>query len=1089
MASPIRRPYRSKRHPPCDRCRQKKLRCDPDDQIGCRRCQASGTLCSFARLHRAVSMPVAFTSHTPESSEPSLRSIAPAPYLPDPPGPLTFPVAERSPRQQAVQTLDLLPGVSAQLMGSSGESDPFLLRHCKFDDYGFLHFHRVRFRNAGGVPLNEKIPVHYLVSDNALYESTTTSTRAAAGYPTLRQELDALVPADHGQRLVSLFLTHVFPSLPVVSAFIASEDLQAMPVHLLAALYASALPFAKHDEYLSIMYAYQVPPAAQLWRLTLDLILEEIHRPHLSVLQAGLLYLHKPCESPQEAALANTPFVWSFVGMMVGLAMSLGLQLECRPMGMPLWERRIRRRLWWAIYSEDKWRALLMGRPPYINEYEWDVTDIDEADFESAPAERFMRVVRMARIVDEVQSSLYSLRAAQRLSSNFPESLQISRMLLRKLQEWFSLIPSSSQDGTPDGPELSTCVHFAYLLLEVFIFRALLRPMVPNKPPPLLIDETEQIPLFSELTIDDYIAQIIGDDNVAEDIPASTVTDDDKSIPIILNAAETCAANMLRLISRIESTELGSFWYSWCRIGFATVSNFMLLLLVQAPGKEHAIRAKRLVYGWQQALRSQSRGWNMMDLGLVRLHGPLGLGLGNAFWLPDHVREVVEPKMRLTKIPKLTPSGLKINQARLWETIHETCKWGAAHRWGGKPHETGMARLTLNDDDARVRRWFSDEVQKLGCEVAVDQMGNMFARQRGRLGLNRPMIAMGSHLDTQPRGGRYDGILGVVGALEVLRTMKEAGFRTEFDVGIVNWTNEEGARFPKSMCSSGVWAGGITLQDAWDLRDITDSRVTLRSELERHGYLGEIPCSHEANPLAAHFELHIEQGPILQESGRSVGVVTGAQGYRWLKFTVTGQDAHTGTTPLSARRDPLLAASKMVVASNRIAKRFGALASTGILRIPDNSSTNTVVSEVVFTLDIRHPDDAVVRAVEEECLESFKAISAEDGKGVSIDWTVDTDSPAVRFHADCTGTIKTAAEGLVGPDGWMEMTSGAGHDSVYTSRHCPTAMIFVPCRDGVSHHPTEYCSPEDCALGTQVLLESVVGYDRFLAEGRAGRDA
>ncbi|CBF83901.1 Zn(II)2Cys6 transcription factor [Aspergillus nidulans FGSC A4] len=659
MASPIRRPYRSKRHPPCDRCRQKKLRCDPDDQIGCRRCQASGTLCSFARLHRAVSMPVAFTSPTPGSSEPSLQPIAPAAYLPEPARPLIFPVGERSSCQQAIQTLDLLPDVSAQLVGSSGESDPFLLRHCKFDDYGFLHFHQVRFRNAGGVPLNEKIPVHYLVTDDALYESAAASTKAARGYSTPRQELDVLVPVDHGQRLISLFLTHVFPSLPVVSTFIASQDLQTIPVHLLAALYASALPFAKYDEYLSIIYAYQAPPAVQLWRLTLDLILEEIHRPHLSVLQAGLLYLHKPCESAQAAALASTPFIWSFVGMMVGLAMSLGLQLECRPMGIPFWERRLRRRLWWAIYSEDKWHALLMGRPPYINEYEWDVTDIDEADFESAPADRFVRMVKMARIVDEVQSSLYSLRAAQRLSSNFSESLQISRMLLRKLQEWFSLIPSS-QDGNPGSPELSTCVHFAYLLLEVFIFRALLRPMVPNKPPPRLIDENEQIPLFSELTVDDYIAQIIGDENVAEDIPATTATDDDKSIPMILNAAETCAANMLRLISRIESTEMGSFWYSCssalpqslmlgaltisagCRIGFATVSNFMLLLLIQAPSKEHAIRSKRLVYGWQQALRSQSRNWNMMDLGLVRLHGPLGLGLGNAFWLPDHVREVIE---------------------------------------------------------------------------------------------------------------------------------------------------------------------------------------------------------------------------------------------------------------------------------------------------------------------------------------------------------------------------------------------------------------------------------------------------------------
>jgi hydantoinase/carbamoylase family amidase len=278
---------------------------------------------------------------------------------------------------------------------------------------------------------------------------------------------------------------------------------------------------------------------------------------------------------------------------------------------------------------------------------------------------------------------------------------------------------------------------------------------------------------------------------------------------------------------------------------------------------------------------------------------------------------------------------------------------------------------------------------------------------------------------------------------------------------LIRLCSEEGARFPKSMCSSGVWAGAIPTEDAWNLRDIHDQDVTLKSELERHGYLGDIPCSHEAYPLGAHFELHIEQGPILQDTGRSIGVVTGAQGYRWLKFTVTGQDAHTGTTPLSARRDPLLAASKMVVASNTVAKRHGALASTGILKIPDSSSPNTVVSEVVFTLDIRHPEDEVVKAVQDECLKSFADIAKEDGKGVTFNWTIDTDSPAVRFHKDCITSIQSSAEGLLGAQGWMDITSGAGHDSVYTSRHCPTAMIFVPCRDGVSHHPTEYCTLED----------------------------
>ncbi|CAG8376535.1 unnamed protein product [Penicillium salamii] len=399
-------------------------------------------------------------------------------------------------------------------------------------------------------------------------------------------------------------------------------------------------------------------------------------------------------------------------------------------------------------------------------------------------------------------------------------------------------------------------------------------------------------------------------------------------------------------------------------------------------------------------------------------------------------------------------SGLKINSERLWNTLHQTCEWGAAHRYGESPTETGMARLTLNDEDARVRRWFAKEVEKLGCSLSIDQMGNMFAKQSGRLGSPAPMIAMGSHLDTQPRGGRYDGILGVMAALEVLRTMKENKFQTNYDVGVVNWTNEEGARFPKSMCSSGVWAGAIPIQKA-------DAAT---------GY-----------PLGAHFELHIEQGPILPENNRSIGVVRGAQGYRWLTMTVHGKDAHTGTTPFSARQDPLLASSRMIAASHDIAKKHDALASTGIIKVPLNASTNTVSSQVTFTLDIRHPQDRVVHAVQDECLKAFETIASQDGKGVSFDWTLDTDSPAVKFDDDCVASIQAAADQLVGREQSMLMTSGAGHDTVYTSQHCPSAMIFVPCRDGVSHHPTEYCSPQDCALGTQALLEAVVHYDQSRA--------
>ncbi|KAK1255636.1 hypothetical protein MKX07_007895 [Trichoderma sp. CBMAI-0711] len=426
-------------------------------------------------------------------------------------------------------------------------------------------------------------------------------------------------------------------------------------------------------------------------------------------------------------------------------------------------------------------------------------------------------------------------------------------------------------------------------------------------------------------------------------------------------------------------------------------------------------------------------------------------------------------------------SGLRINADRLQETIHHTCQWGAAHRYGSGPTETGMSRLSLTDDDAQARRWFAEETQKLGCSLVVDQLGNMFASRRGATSNPTPMIAMGSHLDTQPRGGRYDGILGVVAAIEVLRTFEDNGYQTHHDVGVVNWTNEEGARFPKSMMASGVWAGKIPLEQAYSLADIFDPSVTVKSELQRLGYIGNVACSSAGYPLGAHFELHIEQGPILQDAGKKIGVVQGGQAYRWFTVTVDGRDAHTGTTPLKSRSDPLLATSKMIVASNSIAKSLGALASTGVLKIPPSSSTNTIASRVTFTLDIRHPDDAVVDQVQSLCFEAFKDIAKQDGRGVQVDWTLDTDSPATKFDPDCIKMVEKAATDLVGSDGWLHITSGAGHDSVNTSARCPTTMIFVPCKDGVSHHPEEYCSPEDCALGAQALLESVVNYDRLKA--------
>lgn len=418
------------------------------------------------------------------------------------------------------------------------------------------------------------------------------------------------------------------------------------------------------------------------------------------------------------------------------------------------------------------------------------------------------------------------------------------------------------------------------------------------------------------------------------------------------------------------------------------------------------------------------------------------------------------------------------------------------------PTETGMSRLSLSDTDKQARDWFASTTEALGCKVTTDAMGNQFAI---RPGLNDgPPTCAGSHLDTQPSGGRYDGILGVTAGIEMLRALDDAWVETTYPVGVINWTNEEGARFPKSMVSSGVWAGSIPLQEAHDLKSVIPSSdtATMRSELERIGYLGTTPCSWEAMPIAAHFELHIEQGPILEAERRQIGIVRGVQAYKWFTCTVQGRDSHTGATSFQHRADALLTASKMILASHRIAHRHGALASTGILNLKPGS-TNTVPGWVQFSLDVRSPKDSTVDAVEEECKRAFAAIAAgEDAEGVNagcapsqrqceVSWKTDFVSPATNFHDDCIACVTEAGrasfgeaevvDGNLGSWGKM-MTSGAGHDSVYASKRVPASMIFAPCRDGVSHNPLEYSAPEDCANGAQVLLGAVVRFDRLRGE-------
>ncbi|WPG98920.1 amidase [Acrodontium crateriforme] len=451
-------------------------------------------------------------------------------------------------------------------------------------------------------------------------------------------------------------------------------------------------------------------------------------------------------------------------------------------------------------------------------------------------------------------------------------------------------------------------------------------------------------------------------------------------------------------------------------------------------------------------------------------------------------------------------ASLKVNRDRLMNDIHTTSEWGKGEAWGSGKTEIGMSRLSLSDSDKQARDWFRNVTESLGCKVTVDAMGNQFAVRPG-LDNDAPPTYVGSHLDTQPTGGRYDGILGVTAGVEMLKVLNDNWVETAYPVGVVNWTNEEGARFPASMVASGVWAESIPIEKAHNLRSVIPpgDTATMRSELERIGYLGNVPASYKATPMAAHFELHIEQGPILEAENRRIGIVQGVQSYKWFTLTVRGRDSHTGATSFQHRADSLLTASKMILASHRIASRHGALASTGIIKaLP--GSTNTVPGLVEFSLDIRAPLDETVETVEAECRSTFdKIIAGETGESTegvndactsssrscSIEWRTDFVSPATHFHDECISCVTHAAKDLCGGGetqgknvgAWGKlMTSGAGHDSVYANKRCPASMIFIPCRDGVSHNPAEYSSPDACADGANVLLGAVLRYDRLRAE-------
>ena len=412
--------------------------------------------------------------------------------------------------------------------------------------------------------------------------------------------------------------------------------------------------------------------------------------------------------------------------------------------------------------------------------------------------------------------------------------------------------------------------------------------------------------------------------------------------------------------------------------------------------------------------------------------------------------------MSSTNLPS---TNLRVDGARLWASIMEMAKIGALP--GG-----GCGRLALTDDDKRARDLFASWCEQAGCTVTVDEMGNMFARRPGR-NPDLPPVAAGSHLDTQPHGGKFDGVFGVLAALEAVRALNDAGVETEAPIEVINWTNEEGSRFAPAMIASGVFAGLFGRDFAYRLESPEGDRLV--DELERIGYRGGESCGE--HPLGALFEAHIEQGPILEAAGVPIGVVTGAQGQRWYDIDVRGRDSHAGTTPMPARKDALTAAARMTVQLEEITLAHAphAVGTIGQLDVSPNSR-NTIPGQVRFSVDIRHPESDTLTVMDARIRESFAGIAQQAGVEVTVDqiW----EKPPIEFDAGCVDSVRQAAAGM-GYD-HRDIVSGAGHDACQVCTVAPTGMIFVPCEDGISHNEIESATPEDLEMGCNVLLHAML---------------
>lgn len=404
-------------------------------------------------------------------------------------------------------------------------------------------------------------------------------------------------------------------------------------------------------------------------------------------------------------------------------------------------------------------------------------------------------------------------------------------------------------------------------------------------------------------------------------------------------------------------------------------------------------------------------------------------------------------------------TNLKINGDRLWDSLMEMAKIGATEKGG-------VCRLALTDLDKQARDLFVEWCREAGCSIRIDKMGNVFARRPGKDNGLAPVMT-GSHIDSQPTGGRFDGVYGVLCGLEVIRTLNDLKYETLRPVEAAIWTNEEGSRFAPAMVASGVFAGVFDLD--YGLTRADQDGKTMGEELKRIGYFGDDEVG--GRPVHAFFEAHIEQGPILEAEKKTIGIVQGAQGQRWFEVVMTGQEAHAGPTPMRVRKDALVGAAHVIGAINKIGldNQPFACATVGMVNNSPNSR-NVIPGKVFFTIDLRHPDDKILSKMAAEAKAACDEAVAKNR--LEMDFKEIWYSPPVKFDESCVAAVKKGADEL-GLDN-LNIISGAGHDSCYMSRVAPTAMVFIPCEGGISHNEIENATKSDCSDGCDVLLRAMV---------------